>query len=82
MTAEEAEKQQFTHQTLEQMTKTWYQNLQKSESAFNEQAAKLCDYELQVYNAIEQLEELEQRQIEQQNLQIDNLKTLDGVLAL
>ena len=46
MTAEEAEKQQFTHQTLEQMAKTWYQNLQNSESAFNEQAARLCDYEL------------------------------------
>lgn len=61
------ERTQFESQTLEQVTKDWFVRVSESEKVFRGQERDLLSYELQLFQLLSNMDQLQHQQLQQQN---------------
>jgi len=80
--SEEAERADFSNQSFKQLTDGWFARLKSSETAYRQQEEGLINYEMQIYNALANIEQLEFHHNKQTKVFVESLVDLDHTVDL
>lgn len=76
------ERTQFESQTLEQVTKDWFVRVSESEKVFRGQERDLLSYELQLFQLLSNMDQLQHQQLQQQNYYQTSLQDLSETIRV